>query len=582
MQIESIPKKFLRKITTSDTTTTTKTTPLDHSIYQPQSVATPVALPQQHPSQAASFTLHLPSLHSLDDPWRPTVIPLAWQQAAREILADYCQTHHRPDHDCFVVAICGGKGVGKSTCLRYLLHQFLNLAHIHQNNDNDMPHLSILDADLGQPELGPPGLVTFTSTLTQPLWTPPHLHMVLPNQLQQQQPNDNTCFVPQQQAYFLGSIAGSQSDTTGYMQSMAALRHSSHASDSPPPSSLRQRRPRVLLVNLDGWVKGLGGELLQALLQQTLQPLHHVIQIQGPTASQQFALSPFPQSDDASAITTRIHEVSSYHCIQDDDKDHPNETGGDSAMRPPPPSLVNGPSPASLRTMRLGTYFLSDEMTNLWDQSNLVYGGIQGLNMARRLAALRPYAVPLHSVRLMDPTKNPYYDTRWSDNSHVDLSTWNATLVGLASSPDDNATRESEDAAPRPPTPWYLVPCHGLGLIRSIDVVKQTLYILTPIPHPQRVTILIKSCHLSLPLELINRGVESECFPYLEFTSPQESTNNNSMDPGEDDAPMTTTPILGTSPIKSRNTLARRNQQPQQHRHHRHRHRTHGHGPSGK
>jgi len=230
---------------------------------------------------------------------------------------------------------------------------------------------------------------------------------------------------------------------------------------------------------------------------------------------------------------------------------------------------TRGPSAAVLRTMRLGTYFLSPELPTLGEQSRLFEYGLNdksALEMARRLAALPPYVVPLQSVTLLDPHNNN------DVTGAVDLSTWNATLVGLATYNQENC--ENNDS----PLPWNLLPCLGLGLIRSIDVVQGLLYILTPIANPQRVNALIKSYQMSIPLEMMNRGVESESFPYVDFAAQKpsfrgaqagdrgEAENSDNEEETQDrPAPL----VLGTTPIQSRNNISRRRHQ------HRHRNRHH-------
>ncbi|CAE8738538.1 unnamed protein product, partial [Polarella glacialis] len=59
--------------------------------------------------------------------------------------------------------IMGAKGVGKSTCCRYFVNRLLA----------DCPEVCFLETDIGQPELGPPGMVTL-HCLRRPLLQVPH------------------------------------------------------------------------------------------------------------------------------------------------------------------------------------------------------------------------------------------------------------------------------------------------------------------------------------------------------------------------------------------------------------------------
>ncbi len=67
------------------------------------------------------------------------------------------------------VLICGAKGVGKSTCLRYMINRLLS-----KNTA-----VCVLDIDVGQPEYGVPGTVSLT-IVQSPNLSPPHLHMKEP------------------------------------------------------------------------------------------------------------------------------------------------------------------------------------------------------------------------------------------------------------------------------------------------------------------------------------------------------------------------------------------------------------------
>lgn len=86
------------------------------------------------------------------------------------------QTAHKLSHpsawkiaDKLSVVVCGGRNTGKSTAIRYLVNSLLNR----------YPHVAILDADLGQSELGPPGFVD-VHIVHAPLFGPPHTHLQHP------------------------------------------------------------------------------------------------------------------------------------------------------------------------------------------------------------------------------------------------------------------------------------------------------------------------------------------------------------------------------------------------------------------
>ncbi|KAL7576006.1 hypothetical protein ACA910_000793 [Epithemia clementina (nom. ined.)] len=533
---------------------------------------------QKQKESPASFTLNVLDDHNNQRNYRPTIMPAVWEQTVSEIFLSY-QLHSRfieeqfTEHPSstilnvenerrsatmdrkqlfcpFVVAICGAKGVGKSTFLRFLLHRFLSSGC---DDENQSVSVSVLDADMGQPEFNPPGMVTLTRNITEPILSPPHMHMVagtspspfspISSATGAVKPNGQIKY--HQQSYFLATTSSSQTDTSAYMQSIERL-----VQDFISLSTRETARSlsHVLLVNLDGWVKGIGGELLQALLQQSIQPTH-VVQIQGTSASQQFEL-------DGTSLTNRngkktsiylIPSYSHYYNLTDVDESViavvgsnpmalpavPIEESNAVQQKMPAPSVL----PASvLRTLRFSTYFLKNDLS-IWERIAInlnkcgperSYINDSEFEIAKRLAAMAPYVVPIEAVELVDPCR-----CNSSLGDPFELYPWNASVIGLC-------CRKTDDDA----TPWFLLPCLGLGLIRSIDVRQRLLYILTPVD-PQSladVNVLVRSQQMGLPMEMTFRGVDAECFPYMEMKTSRV----------EGIVP------LGTDPIKSRNSIGRR------------------------
>ena len=65
--------------------------------------------------------------------------------------------------------LCGAKGVGKSSCLRYTINRLLKKCKV----------ICLLDCDVGQPECGLPG-TTSLYLIKEPLLAPPHLNARTP------------------------------------------------------------------------------------------------------------------------------------------------------------------------------------------------------------------------------------------------------------------------------------------------------------------------------------------------------------------------------------------------------------------
>ena len=88
----------------------------------------------------------------------------SWVDATKSIKSSVSNKQHPR------VVICGAKGSGKSTFLRYTLNNLL-----HNNKRKSNGYVCIIDCDVGQPEIGPPGLISL-SFVNTPLLSPPHLH----------------------------------------------------------------------------------------------------------------------------------------------------------------------------------------------------------------------------------------------------------------------------------------------------------------------------------------------------------------------------------------------------------------------
>ena len=637
---------------------------------------------------------------------RPTVVPPSWKQAMDAIEHDFWQQqqrkqqqqrqqHHLLIHrdnledeevhassvspetlpSCFQVLFCGAKNVGKSTCLRYCLNRLLSsslptmTASTNKNDDDDdeddednsnnntatdktiIEAVAVLDADVGQSELGPPGMLTL-SLCRQPLLQQPHCHFLYDhsgnstNSRQQQQQQHHSDYLD---AYFFGATS-SQVDPARYIDGVHKLLQtflqycSCHGSDTTKMTTTTTKTSIPLLVNLDGWVKGLGLQVLQAIVTQH-QPTH-VVQILGDLKSRQFDLS-LPTSAIATltttattagadgdevaaavnddnddddhdknhiAATTKIHVCYAYHSKQkkttptvsrassmaagnnsdnnktpvmsrsssfaagdNDDHDFDDEgnendddderNGNSTTETTSPQQQEQTPSQqqqqhpavvaahsmslpsASLRTLRLLAYFLErhDEQDNslleIWDRIGLGQAQQEGFldadvtcEMAHRLAAARPYVVPMETVEVV------FSNTELHNDICSEQGIWdalNGSIVGLlCKEPEQNGVTMSVEQL-------AMLSCVGLGIVRAIDRVRRIFYILTPVPHDKLVSVNVLSLanhSLTLPFESLYRGVHSEASPYMAYDNDRAKTSN----------------VLGAEPMKSRNSIARK------------------------
>lgn len=467
----------------------------------------------------------------------------------------------------FSVAFCGAKGVGKSTCLRLFLNRLLSFTDC----------VAVLDADVGQPELSPPGILSL-SLIRQPLLQPPYTHFL-------QRPMREPAI-----AYFYGSNT-SQTDPERYLYCLRRLCLDFQRTVNPSIP---------LLVNLDGWVKGLGNEILDTILQDIMAPTH-IIQIMGDTPSRMFHLH-FHQNHRSIRHVCRAYDCSTFSTT----------TPTNTATHQPTINPSDTPIPAvrmsipasSLRHLRLFAYFLpfeedTEDIRDVWDEIGFAQhqgafledlGGI----WANRLAAMRPYAVPMETVKCCSATIEGMMDI--SDESLL-WDVLNGAIVGLCIREDHNNDDNDVDEVARDQCAngntsrvsefssdhrvshhrqsARLDRCIGLGIIRAVDRNKRLYYVLTPLHDGtllRQVNVFCYGSNLTLPLEATFRGVGAESFPFnsalLVSGTDQSVTSTNTANNGIGGVPPLSDHrpwgggrngvILGANPMKSRNTIARR------------------------
>jgi polynucleotide 5'-hydroxyl-kinase GRC3/NOL9 len=429
--------------------------------------------------------------------------------------------------------------------------------------------VAVLDADPGQPELSPTGMLTLT-VLRGPLLQQPYHHMVagatssgsstydddsdnddmdhdqetLSTSTSMRHQHGSGCYKHgnrNEQAFFFGSNT-SQSDPVRYLECVAALLQSYENLVEKEKSFGNSSSSIPLIVNLDGWVKGFGEQILQAMLGQHIRP-NHILQIVGDLKSKMFDLS--AQVSDP----TVLHVAYAYNSVQDkfvgheDDCDEsttpitnsvsyygPSDGAGASgtrvAKRVPVQSFSI--SAANLRAQRLATYFCGARM---WDSVGFGQNGIDdpACKIANHVAAVKPYIVPWEAV---DWQHFALPDTCGDIVSpNMILAALNGSVVGLCRRQSGDSTNSEN----------HLLSCVGLGLIRAIDHVRQLFFIITPVAPEQLASVNVLSRGIiSVPLEFYFRGVRSEGFPY------QACDDSAQVD------------VLGGDPMKSRNSIARK------------------------
>lgn len=434
------------------------------------------------------------------------------------------------------VLICGAKGCGKSTMLRYATNRLLSE---QMGINSDSAAVAVLDLDCGQPELSVPGLISL-SLLSKPLLSDPPMHMVCSGETDGE---DSNIVGRQESAYFFGDIT-SKADPDKYIE-MANLLLQRY--DHLKKERIENGKGHLpLLINTDGWVKGFGYEILCAIIE-AIDP-GNIIQMLGSTKTKSFDLP--SQNTGAGTAQNRI-----VHAVQSFDESMivvPNDDTR--SYRSMESSNSTGPLQATAsdhRKHRFCAYFMGgyNEMIKkrirFGDQSEIIAfhrekGIVDATNiLGLTLASMPPYAVPFQSVSLYSPPGfvdgiaevEPACGTEGDFASDDVLDALNGSIVGLCCREDGIASSTQSQNRSGVPN----LHCVGLGIIRSIDRERKLFFVLTPVHQSilSSVTVFVGGS-IGLPLELVFRGTNADSFPFISEHS-------------------LATPSLGGDVMKSRN-----------------------------
>lgn len=243
-----------------------------------------------------------------------------------------------------------------------------------------------------------------------------------------------------------------------------------------------------LVINTSGWVKGIGYDLLVEILRYTSPT--HVVQILISAERKNLPSGMFWLDGNAEG-SAKLIEI---HAAQ-------NESTSQSAR------VSIRKDACILRELRLIAYFRQclPRDFNISSHKELVHS----------LASTPPYAITLSKVKVM--------------HLHCQVSN-TETYEGLKAAIVGLAISSSGPVSPEHSTPW----CVGLGIVRAMDVSKDQLYVVTPIPLRivEKVDIILQGL-IEIPTCLL------EVSQVQDFVSPCMDTNVLQ----EQDAPRS----LGTS-----------------------------------
>ncbi|KAK9747979.1 hypothetical protein RND81_02G027800 [Saponaria officinalis] len=326
--------------------------------------------------------------------------------------------------------------------------------------------IAYLDTDVGQPEFTPSGCLSLT------IINQATLDLTIP------------CLKTPERCYFFGDVS-SKRDPEGYLNCVFAL-HEYYKNEYCSSRKIGTSADVPLIVNTPGWVKGIGFDVLVGMLKH-ISPTH-VVKIN---------ISP-----DVIYLKRKTPEDKNlpgglFWLDVDDDDDAPvnlleiTSASKDCYGRP---VLIQKEARRN-REVRLMVYFRQ------CFRSDASITTIKEL--AHALASHTPYQVPISRIKIRHlHCEVPATEVLYS---------LNATVIGLAVS-----SRDSQS----------LPLCVGLGIVRGIDVSKNLLYVITPVPLSTLASVdSILQGFVQIPTGLLQ--VQGCISPYMSANVlPEESSQN--------------------------------------------------------
>ncbi len=432
--------------------------------------------------QPHSFSYHF---MTVDEARSRISIDHRWNMAVNEIIDGFSSGDNQNssvEHEYSLnrILVCGAKNVGKSTFAKYLCNRFLSLPRIEC--------VAYLDCDVGQPELSPPGMLSLT-ILTKPLLCPPHVHLVCHEDFD----NDLLSYGVASEhysAYFYGSTS-SKVNPLSYSQVVHQLMKDFATFCDTKSTHV------PLIVNTDGWVKGMGYEMLSSIIE-TVKPAN-LIQIIGSTKAKFFDMSSHANPN------CKIHVLFSQSATGMKDEANGLSAAIDFTLE------KNVISPALLRNLRLCTYFLGGNTKFHQTGASVKHYGIidDDCNIAFVLSKQKPYMVPFDAFTFTVLSESGIFESFsfTDDDEYPDYlyNILNGSVVGLCTNSEGCNSRLNA-----------IHKCVGLGVVRSIDRARRMYYILTPVPISilqSKVTYIVHG-EVHLPFECVFLGHNAMSFPY--------------------------------------------------------------------
>ncbi|KAI9489835.1 hypothetical protein BDB00DRAFT_840921 [Zychaea mexicana] len=409
----------------------------------------------EHPTMTALDSIPgFQPLFSIVPDVKAMVIPPVWETCLHKALESE-QERRTP----FVGITCGSKDMGKSTFTRYLTNSLLNK---HKK-------VAYLETDVGQSEFTPSGMVSL-HIIESPVLGPPYTHQ----------------HIPPVHSHYIGALSPAI-NPSHYLDSIGHLLHL-YKTEYDNQIDVDNADLVPLIINTQGWIGGLGYDLLISIIKQAAPTDVFVMHSSQMDASRNLpptftvAISPPPEQGPSPSM----------HYLE-------------CAVNPLAPKF----SAQSSRELALISYLHQD-------LHNVGHIGQPWWNFQARIVDKLPWVLDWRKG-LLDGV---WFLTEDVPQSQM-LYALNGTLVALVGSSLDEQRSRQQSNAPEstndqiippiyfrpsenpPPAPGS-TQCYGLAVIRAIDPANHAFHIVTPLPLAtlKKVTAIVKG-NIALPVSTL-------------------------------------------------------------------------------
>ncbi|KAG0022285.1 Polynucleotide 5'-hydroxyl-kinase grc3 [Entomortierella chlamydospora] len=544
-----------------------KVVPIFKGILSIKQKARPRGTEDEEKQAQIRFETYLSGFHPILDPTDSIAalkIPDTWRDAMHALIDSTADENGGRVKRPPVSVVCGGKKMGKSTFSRLILNRMLNRYR----------RVAFIECDIGQSEFTPVGMVALHVVETPALGAPfthprqPYRAFFVGNSTPRDDPDYYMACIKELVKTYYSEVSHTRS-----WEDADDDYHSDDEEDDHIP----------LIINTQGWIKGIGYDLLLQLLDYTAPS--HIFGFHSPS----FGDSNLPQSffaalDEQSAIARRPKPTFYYVTAV--------ALGDDSNLSP-----FTKYHPADHRALSLLSYFYLKQHNSRigqGDDDNLTWDFTQALVVRRPWCWNWSRAKGIWVLFDQVPASQILHVLNGSlvalTGDKEDQPDDNIPDVGSGNNKNPVQVVEAHDGQITPPNyfPLGLYPspppehttCHGLAIIRSIQPSTQSLHILTPIPISKlkKCNGIVKGAvHMPLHANLDHNednsavpgvaGVPWKNVPYLNYETPSGNYGSQSPAAGNQSPRLGFAPpvkIMGSDAKVTRKNLGRKRLQSSQ------------------